>query len=138
MRPVSAHVSPRNGSQPTPGRSLGLAFWCFLVWRLASFCSLALSLPLRFSPCLSLGSYLPSWCFDYCPGLLPVPAQVVARLFSSHAPQAAPQRLGKSSSITRLHKAHTVAAKFQQSLLDLIEKMERWVWQVGGTLRPSG
>lgn len=60
-----------------------------------------------------------------------MPAQVVARLFSSHAPQAAPQRLGKSSSITRLHKAHTVAAKFQQSLLDLIEKMERWVWQVG-------
>uniref|UniRef100_G1NVB2 Unconventional myosin-XV n=1 Tax=Myotis lucifugus TaxID=59463 RepID=G1NVB2_MYOLU len=51
--------------------------------------------------------------------------RVVARLFSSHAPQAAPQRLGKSSSITRLHKAHTVAAKFQQSLLDLIEKMER-------------
>ncbi|CAK6437606.1 unnamed protein product [Pipistrellus nathusii] len=51
--------------------------------------------------------------------------RVVARLFSSHAPQAAPQRPGKSSSVTRLHKAHTVAAKFQQSLLDLIEKMER-------------
>ncbi|XP_037348196.1 unconventional myosin-XV [Talpa occidentalis] len=50
---------------------------------------------------------------------------VVAHLFSSHAPQAAPQRLGKSSSITRLYKAHTVAAKFQQSLLDLVEKMER-------------
>ncbi|EFB16037.1 hypothetical protein PANDA_012269, partial [Ailuropoda melanoleuca] len=51
--------------------------------------------------------------------------RVVAYLFSSHAPQAAPQRLGKSSSVTRLHKAHTVAAKFQQSLLDLVEKMER-------------
>ncbi|KAL4835098.1 hypothetical protein H8958_015200, partial [Nasalis larvatus] len=51
--------------------------------------------------------------------------RVVAHLFSSHAPQAAPQRLGKSSSVTRLYKAHTVAAKFQQSLLDLVEKMER-------------
>uniref|UniRef100_A0A9L0K1R8 Myosin motor domain-containing protein n=1 Tax=Equus asinus TaxID=9793 RepID=A0A9L0K1R8_EQUAS len=51
--------------------------------------------------------------------------RVVAHLFSSHAPQAAPQRLGKSSSVSRLHKAHTVAAKFQQSLLDLVEKMER-------------
>uniref|UniRef100_M3XLT0 Unconventional myosin-XV n=1 Tax=Mustela putorius furo TaxID=9669 RepID=M3XLT0_MUSPF len=51
--------------------------------------------------------------------------RVVAHLFSSHAPQAAPQRLGQSSSVTRLHKAHTVAAKFQQSLLDLVEKMER-------------
>uniref|UniRef100_A0A8C6Q8H4 Unconventional myosin-XV n=1 Tax=Nannospalax galili TaxID=1026970 RepID=A0A8C6Q8H4_NANGA len=50
--------------------------------------------------------------------------RVVAHLFSSHAAQA-PQRLGKSSSITRLYKAHTVAAKFQQSLLDLVEKMER-------------
>ncbi|XP_010635730.1 unconventional myosin-XV isoform X1 [Fukomys damarensis] len=51
--------------------------------------------------------------------------RVVAHLFSSHALQASPQRLGKSSSMTRLHKAHTVAAKFQQSLLDLVEKMER-------------
>ena len=54
---------------------------------------------------------------------------MVAHLFSSHALQAAPQRLGKSSSVTRLYKAHTVAAKFQQSLLDLVEKMERWAWQ---------
>ncbi|XP_075415257.1 unconventional myosin-XV [Tenrec ecaudatus] len=51
--------------------------------------------------------------------------RVVAHLFASHAPQAAPQRVGKSSSVTRLYKAHTVAAKFQQSLLDLVEKMER-------------
>ncbi|XP_073090813.1 unconventional myosin-XV [Manis javanica] len=50
---------------------------------------------------------------------------VIAHLFSSHAPQAIPQRLGKSSSVTRLYKAHTAAAKFQQSLLDLVEKMER-------------
>lgn len=59
------------------------------------------------------------------PACRSAPAQVVAHLFSSHAPQAAPQRLGKSSSVTRLYKAHTVAAKFQQSLLDLVEKMER-------------
>ncbi|XP_030742377.1 unconventional myosin-XV [Echinops telfairi] len=51
--------------------------------------------------------------------------RVVAHLFASHAPQAAPQRVGKCSSVTRLYKAHTVAAKFQQSLLDLVEKMER-------------
>ncbi|KAH0505963.1 Unconventional myosin-XV [Microtus ochrogaster] len=51
--------------------------------------------------------------------------RVVAHLFSSHAAQTGPPRLGKSSSITRLYKAHTVAAKFQQSLLDLVEKMER-------------
>ncbi|XP_027283093.1 unconventional myosin-XV isoform X2 [Cricetulus griseus] len=51
--------------------------------------------------------------------------RVVAHLFSSYAAQTAPPRLGKSSSITRLYKAHTVAAKFQQSLLDLVEKMER-------------
>lgn len=69
---------------------------------------------------------------------------MVAHLFSSHAAQTAPPRLGKSSSITRLYKAHTVAAKFQQSLLDLVEKMERWVrWEgrvssVTFTLWPSG
>ncbi|XP_051036459.1 unconventional myosin-XV [Phodopus roborovskii] len=51
--------------------------------------------------------------------------RVVAHLFSSYAAQTGPPRLGKSSSITRLYKAHTVAAKFQQSLLDLVEKMER-------------
>ncbi|KAM9693550.1 unconventional myosin-XV [Trichechus inunguis] len=51
--------------------------------------------------------------------------RVVAHLFTSYAPQASPQRLGKSSSVTRLYKAHTVAAKFQQSLLDMVEKMER-------------
>ena len=63
---------------------------------------------------------------------------MVAHLFSSHALQAAPQRLGKSSSVSRLYKAHTVAAKFQQSLLDLVEKMERWVWQVPPPCDPRG
>lgn len=64
------------------------------------------------------------------------PIQVVAHLFSSHVPQAVPQRLGKSSSVTRLYKAHTVAAKFQQSLLDLVEKMERWVGTGGQRTQP--
>lgn len=73
------------------------------------------------SVCLSVSLSLP----------IPCPLQVVAHLFSSHAAQTAPPRLGKSSSITRLYKAHTVAAKFQQSLLDLVEKMERWVWWEG-------
>lgn len=96
------------------------------------FFSLSLSVSLLV---LSLGSYLSLslGALTTTLGLLPTPAQVVAHLFSSHTPQAASQRLDKSSSVTRLYKAHTVAAKFQQSLLDLVEKMERWVWQVGGT-----
>lgn len=93
----------------------GLAERAGVLWSLRSgdLFPFVLSLSLFFSP-VSV-----SWC------LLPTSAQVVAHLFSSHAPQAAPQRLGKSSSVTRLYKAHTVAAKFQQSLLDLVEKMER-------------
>ncbi|KAK2492706.1 hypothetical protein MC885_002878 [Smutsia gigantea] len=63
--------------------------------------------------------------------------RVVAHLFSSHAPQAVPQHLGKSSSVSRLYKAHTAAAKFQQSLLDLVEKMERWAWQEPGLFEPD-
>lgn len=84
------------------------------------------------TPALCSSSFRsPGPCLSVFPAL--TPAQVVAHLFSSHAPQAAPQRLGKSSSVTRLYKAHTVAAKFQQSLLDLVEKMERWGGgQVGG------
>lgn len=83
--------------------------------------------PTNLFPCFCLSPHSSSClsCLDYGPGLLPASAQVVAHLFSSHAPQATPQRLGKSSSVTRLYKAHTVAAKFQQSLLDLVEKMER-------------
>ncbi|XP_075755876.1 unconventional myosin-XV [Pelodiscus sinensis] len=53
--------------------------------------------------------------------------KVVANLFFSHAQQVAQQRtmMGKNSTVTRRYKAPTVAAKFQQSLLDLVEKMER-------------
>ncbi|XP_067390295.1 unconventional myosin-XV [Emydura macquarii macquarii] len=53
--------------------------------------------------------------------------KVVANLFFSHAQVVAQQRtmMGKNSTVTRRYKAPTVAAKFQQSLLDLVEKMER-------------
>ncbi|XP_074867214.1 unconventional myosin-XV [Carettochelys insculpta] len=53
--------------------------------------------------------------------------KVVANLFFSHAQLVAQQRtmMGKNSTVTRRYKAPTVAAKFQQSLLDLVEKMER-------------
>lgn len=55
------------------------------------------------------------------------PSQVVANLFFGHAQVLARQRsLGRRSSTrTRRYKAPTVAARFQQSLLDLVEKMER-------------
>ncbi|KAM4632500.1 unconventional myosin-XV [Discoglossus pictus] len=53
--------------------------------------------------------------------------KVVANLFFSHAQVLAQQKtmMGKSSTVTRKYKASTVAAKFQQSLLELVEKMER-------------
>ncbi|XP_075037418.1 unconventional myosin-XV [Mixophyes fleayi] len=53
--------------------------------------------------------------------------KVVANLFFSHAQVLAQQKtmMGKSSTMTRKYKAQTVAAKFQQSLLELVEKMER-------------
>ncbi|KAM7152514.1 unconventional myosin-XV [Macrochelys suwanniensis] len=53
--------------------------------------------------------------------------KVVANLFFSHAQLVAQQRtmMGKNTTVTRRYKAPTVAAKFQQSLLDLVEKMER-------------
>ncbi|XP_029767132.1 unconventional myosin-XV [Terrapene carolina triunguis] len=53
--------------------------------------------------------------------------KVVANLFFGHAQLVAQQRtmMGKNSTVTRRYKAPTVAAKFQQSLLDLVEKMER-------------
>lgn len=111
----------------------GQGFSWLVLWSLRSgdlipfVLSLSLSLFLFLSLFLSLGLYLPLSLGTSTTtlGPLPTPAQVVAHLFASHAPQAAPQRLGKSSSVTRLYKAHTVAAKFQQSLLDLVEKMER-------------
>ncbi|KAG8145803.1 hypothetical protein E2320_012291 [Naja naja] len=53
--------------------------------------------------------------------------KMVASLFFSHAQLVAQQRtmMGKSSTSKRKYKPQTVAAKFQQSLLDLVEKMER-------------
>ncbi|XP_070616344.1 unconventional myosin-XV [Erythrolamprus reginae] len=53
--------------------------------------------------------------------------KMVASLFFSHAQLVAQQRtmVGKSSTSKRKFKPQTVAAKFQQSLLDLVEKMER-------------
>ncbi|XP_039223849.1 unconventional myosin-XV isoform X3 [Crotalus tigris] len=53
--------------------------------------------------------------------------KMVASLFFSHAQLVAQQRtmMGKNSTSKRKYKPQTVAAKFQQSLLDLVEKMER-------------
>ncbi|XP_055661266.1 LOW QUALITY PROTEIN: unconventional myosin-XV [Falco peregrinus] len=53
--------------------------------------------------------------------------KVVANLFFGHAQVLARQRslVRRSSTRTRRYKAPTVAARFQQSLLDLVEKMER-------------
>ncbi|NWU79752.1 MYO15 protein, partial [Onychorhynchus coronatus] len=56
--------------------------------------------------------------------------KVVANLFFSHAQVMARQRslIRRSSTRTRRYKAPTVAARFQQSLLELVEKMERSGW----------
>lgn len=56
--------------------------------------------------------------------------KVVANLFFGHAQVMARQRslVKRSSARTRRYKAPTVAARFQQSLLDLVEKMERSGW----------
>ncbi|NXA04220.1 MYO15 protein, partial [Sapayoa aenigma] len=53
--------------------------------------------------------------------------KVVANLFFGHAQVMARQRslIRRSSTRTRRYKAPTVAARFQQSLLELVEKMER-------------
>ncbi|XP_042197097.1 unconventional myosin-XV [Callorhinchus milii] len=48
--------------------------------------------------------------------------RMLVSLFSGHAVKAMPM---KSSTITRRYQAPTVAAKFQQSLMELVEKMER-------------
>ncbi|KAL0197273.1 hypothetical protein M9458_005813, partial [Cirrhinus mrigala] len=52
--------------------------------------------------------------------------KMVAYLFMSHAETLNQQKtfIGKNSTITRRHQPSTVAAKFQQSLMGLIEKME--------------
>uniref|UniRef100_A0ABM5F0J4 Unconventional myosin-XV n=1 Tax=Pogona vitticeps TaxID=103695 RepID=A0ABM5F0J4_9SAUR len=53
--------------------------------------------------------------------------KMVANLFFSHAQVLSQQKtmMGRSSTSRRKYKPQTVAAKFQQSLLDLVEKMER-------------
>lgn len=65
------------------------------------------------------------WSSSCC--LLLLPCQVVANLFFGYAQLLAQQQtvVGKNSTVTRRYKAPTVAAKFQQSLLHLVEKMER-------------
>lgn len=64
--------------------------------------------------------------------------KVVANLFFGHAQVLARQRslMRRSSTRTRRYKAPTVAARFQQSLLELVERMERSVW-AGWAARPS-
>ncbi|XP_058510682.1 unconventional myosin-XV [Solea solea] len=54
--------------------------------------------------------------------------KMVSNLFQSHAEVMGQQRGGhmrKSSTVTRKYQASTVSSKFQQSLLELVEKMER-------------
>lgn len=82
--------------------------------------------------CLGLGREVPRWycCTILAIFLLPNPfhlPKVVANLFFGHAQVLARQRslVRRSSTRTRRYKAPTVAARFQQSLLELVEKMER-------------
>ncbi|XP_068613626.1 unconventional myosin-XV-like [Brachionichthys hirsutus] len=54
--------------------------------------------------------------------------KMVSKLFAVHAEVTGQQRGGhmrKSSTVTRRYQAPTVSSKFQQSLLELVEKMER-------------
>ncbi|KAG2455499.1 MYO15 protein, partial [Polypterus senegalus] len=51
--------------------------------------------------------------------------QMVANLFSGHAQVLTQSSLRKNSTVTRRYQAPTVAAKFQQSLMELVDKMER-------------
>ncbi|XP_077940214.1 unconventional myosin-XV isoform X2 [Gasterosteus aculeatus] len=54
--------------------------------------------------------------------------KMLSNLFQSHAEVTGQQRGGrmrKSSTVTRKYQAPTVSNKFQQSLLELVEKMER-------------
>ncbi|KAJ8284077.1 hypothetical protein COCON_G00029270 [Conger conger] len=53
--------------------------------------------------------------------------RMVANLFRNHADLLGQQKshLRKNSTVTRRYQASTVAAKFQQSLLELVEKMDR-------------
>lgn len=61
--------------------------------------------------------------------VFPPCVQMVSNLFLAHTEVAGQQRGGharKSSTVTRKYQAPTVSSKFQQSLLELVEKMERW------------
>lgn len=63
--------------------------------------------------------------------------QMVSNLFLVHTEIARHQRGGhmrKSSTVTRKYQAQTVSSKFQQSLLELVEKMERLVRWMRTTL----
>ncbi|XP_051789441.1 unconventional myosin-XV [Erpetoichthys calabaricus] len=51
--------------------------------------------------------------------------KMVANLFSGHAQVLTQSSLRKNSTVTRRYQAPTVAAKFQQSLMELVDKMER-------------
>lgn len=54
---------------------------------------------------------------------------MVSNLFLAHGEVTGQQKGGhqrKSSTVTRRYQAPTVSNKFQQSLLELLEKMERW------------
>ncbi|XP_040927699.1 unconventional myosin-XV [Betta splendens] len=53
--------------------------------------------------------------------------KMVSNLFQAHAEVVGQQRghVRKGSTVTRKHQAPTVSSKFQQSLLELVEKMER-------------
>nr|XP_014344251.1 PREDICTED: unconventional myosin-XV [Latimeria chalumnae] len=53
--------------------------------------------------------------------------KMVANLFLNHAQFLTQQKtiLGRNSTVTRRYQAPTVAAKFQQSLMELVDKMER-------------
>lgn len=53
---------------------------------------------------------------------------MVSKLFVVHADVAVQHRgaqVRKSNTVTRKYQAPTVSNKFQQSLLELVEKMER-------------
>lgn len=56
-----------------------------------------------------------------------VTLKMVSHLFMSYGEVLNQQRTnpGKNSTVTRRHQASTVAAKFQISLMELVEKMER-------------
>lgn len=66
----------------------------------------------------------PLWCVCVC-----VFIQIVSSLFLKHSESASQQRSNvRRSSTARRYQANTVSAKFQSSLQELLEKMERFDW----------